>query len=205
MRVGVVADVHNNVEALTYELEALRGCDLVLNLGDLVSQYRVTPDVLRVSRHAGLLGILGNHEKSILAPASAGMRSRLAPEDLAFLEELPDQRSLIVDGRRLKVVHGSPWDDPTDIACNYIYERDSASLKRLSATDVDMLLLGHTHIAMATRLGDMLVLNPGSCGEARDQAHRLTFAELDFAAGVASVYEVRKGAPPKAFIGPLSF
>jgi putative phosphoesterase len=205
MRLGVVSDVHNNVEALTYALDALRGCEVLLNLGDLVSQYRVTPEILRVSREAGLLGILGNHEKCILSPASAGMRSRLAPEDLAFLEELPDQRSLSIDGRQVKVVHGSPWDDPADIACTYVFGQDARFLARLATTKADVLLLGHTHVAMATRLGDMLVLNPGSCGEARDRARRLSFAELDFAVGAATVYEVRPGASPEAFIGPLSF
>jgi len=200
VKVGVVSDVHNNVEALTYALEALRDCELLLNLGDLVSQYRVTPEVLRVSREAGMMGILGNHEKCILSLGSAAMRSRLAPADLAFLEGLPDQRSLSIDGRQVQVVHGAPWDDPSDISCSYVYEQDVRSLNRLSATDADVLLLGHTHIAMATRLGKMLVLNPGSCGEARDRARRLSFAELDFAAGTATVYEVRAGGPPEAFI-----
>lgn len=203
MRLGVVSDVHNNVEALTYALAALRGCELILNLGDLVSQYRVTPETLRLSREAGLVGILGNHEKAILSPASAGMRSRLAAEDLAFLEALPDQRELELDGRRVKVVHGAPWDDPDDIACCYVFERDTVLMGQLAAVDADVLLLGHTHVAMGARLGDLLVLNPGSCGEARDRERRLSFAELDFGAGAATVYEVRPGEAPRAFIGPL--
>lgn len=203
MKLGVVSDVHNNVDALTYALEALRTCDVIINLGDLVSQYRVTPDILRLSRDAGLLGILGNHEKSILSPASAEMRSRLAGDDLAFLESLPDQLSLDLDGRRVRIVHGAPWDDPGDIACCYVFEGDTPLMGRLAATDADVLLMGHTHIAMATRLGDLLVLNPGSCGEARDRARRLSFAELDFGAGAAVVYEIRPGALPEPFIGPL--
>ncbi|MFI5268150.1 MAG: metallophosphoesterase family protein, partial [Chloroflexota bacterium] len=105
----------------------------------------------------------------------------------------------------VKVVHGSPWDDPNDIGCTYVFEQDARSIARLATTDADLLLLGHTHVAMAARLGDMLVLNPGSCGEARDRARRLSFAELDFTAGAATVYELRPGAPPEAFIGPLPF
>ena len=196
MRVGVVSDVHNNVEALTYAFEALSGCDVLLDLGDLVSQYRVTPEILRLSRQAGALGILGNHEKSILAPCGSPMRSRLAPGDLAYLEGLPDQRDLTIDGRRLKVVHGSPWDDPLDINCTYVFERDWASMARLAETPADVLLMGHTHIAMTARLDGLLAVNPGSCGEARDRERRLSFAELDFTAGTATVYEVRKGSPP---------
>ncbi len=200
MKVGVVSDVHNNVEALSYALEVLRDCELLLNLGDLVSQYRVTPDILRLSREAGLLGILGNHEKAILAPCGFPMRNQLSADALAFLEELPDQRELCVDGRRLKVVHGAPWDDPADMGCCYVFESDSRSLARLAGTPADVLLMGHTHIAMGVRLDGPLALNPGSCGEARDRARRLSFAELDFGAGVATVYEVRHGSPPEVML-----
>ena len=168
-----------------------------------MSQYRVTPDILGLSREAGLLGILGNHEKAILSPASSGMRSRLAAEDLAFLKALPDQRELELDGRRVKVVHGAPWDDAHDIGCCYVFERDTALMGQLSSVEADVLLLGHTHVAMGARLGDLLVLNPGSCGEARDRERRLSFAELDFGAGAATVYAIRPGCPPEPFIGPL--
>jgi putative phosphoesterase len=200
MRVGVVSDVHNNVEALSYALDHLSACELILNLGDLVSQYRVTPEIIRLSRETGMLGILGNHEKCVLSPAASAMRSRLAQKDLNFLEALPAQRTLQIDGRRVLVVHGSPWDDPADISCTYVFEHDPRSIDRLGEAEADILLLGHTHVAMATRVGGMLALNPGSCGEARDRARRLSFAELDFDAGSAAVYEVRPGQPPEAFL-----
>jgi putative phosphoesterase len=200
MKAGIVSDVHNNVEALSYALEALRGCELLLNLGDLVSQYRVTPEILRLSREAGMLGILGNHEKAILAPCGFPMRNQLSPDALAFLQELPDQRELSLDGRRVRVVHGAPWDDSTDMGCTYVFEHDSRSMARLAETPADVLLLGHTHIAMARRLEGLLALNPGSCGEARDRARRLSFGELDFGAGVATVYEVRQGSAPEVML-----
>jgi putative phosphoesterase len=200
VKAGVVSDVHNNVEALSYALDALRGCDVILNLGDLVSQYRVTPEIIRLARERGLLGILGNHEKTILAPCGATIRNQLAPADLAFLQALPDQRELSIDGRMVKVVHGSPWDDPNDIGCTYIYEQDGQSLRGLQTTAADVLLLGHTHIAMGMRLNGLLALNPGSCGEARDRAGRLSFAELDFAAGSATVFQIRTGSLPEAML-----
>jgi predicted phosphodiesterase len=59
------------------------------------------------------------------------------------------------------------------------------------------VLLGHTHRAMAVRAQETLVVNPGSCGEARDAAQRLTFARLDGAAGTASVFIVRHGVEPE--------
>jgi putative phosphoesterase len=195
MKVGVVSDVHNNVEALQYALDALGQCQMVLNLGDLVSDYRVTPEIIELARAANLVGIRGNHEKSLLQHPGSQLRFRLAPSDLAYLEALPASRDLEIDGRRVKVAHGAPWDDPNDTHCTYVPPGDTAALARLSATNAVLILLGHTHLAMAIHVGDKLALNPGSCGEPRDAARRLTFAELDFSAGVASIYQIHHAAP----------
>jgi predicted phosphodiesterase len=50
---------------------------------------------------------------------------------------------------------------------------------------------------MAVRSGQTLAVNPGSCGEARDAARRLTFAELDCASGIATIFEIKHGLPPE--------
>ena len=43
------------------------------------------------------------------------------------------------------------------------------------------MLYGHTHMQVAERVGGVLVVNPGSAGDARDHANgrRLSFAVLD--------------------------
>jgi predicted phosphodiesterase len=165
----------------------------VLSLGDLISDYRVSPEIIGIARAANLVGILGNHEKTILLHSGSRMRAQLDPADLAYLADLPASRDLHIAGRRLKVAHGAPWDDPTDYHCTYIQAHDTQALARLAAVEAEVILLGHTHIAMALHVGDTLVLNPGSCGEPRDAARRLTFAELDFSAGVASIYQIHHG------------
>src|SRR3954447_26960953 len=109
MKIGLVSDVHNHVEALDYALQQLKGCDLLLSLGDLVSDYRVDPRVLTLARDAHLLGIAGNHEKGSLRVLCSKVRARLAPEELDFLQALPARRDLQIDGRQLTVAHGSPW------------------------------------------------------------------------------------------------
>jgi putative phosphoesterase len=201
MKVGIVSDVHNNVEALTYALDHLRDCDVVLSLGDLVSDYRVDPRILGLARERELLNIVGNHEKSILLHPGSQIRSTLDEDTLEFLRELPASRELVLDGRQVHVAHGSPWDDPTDYRCVYVIERDKHALTRVAdATSADVVLLGHTHRAMAVRVQSTLVVNPGTCGEARDAAQRLTFARLDGAVGVASVFVVQAGQAPEPLL-----
>ena len=200
MKVGIVSDVHNNAEALRYALEQLRDCEIVLSLGDLVSQYRATPEIIALAREAELLTIVGNHEKTILAPCGQPMRSKLAPDDLAFFAAQPAQRTLDVDGRRVLVTHGSPWDDPTSIGCIYIFEQDRESLRRMQELEADVILMGHTHVPMAVRQGDSALLNPGSCGEARDRQRRLSYGLLDFDAGVGAVYQIHPGLAPELIV-----
>jgi putative phosphoesterase len=200
VKIGVVSDAHNSVDGLAYALEQLHSCDAFLSLGDLVSDHRVTPGILRMAESTHIQGIAGNHEKTILLHSGSRLRFKLAPADLAYLQELPATRDFELDGRRVRMVHGAPWDDPTDYRCSYITEADTAALDALEATGADLVLLGHTHIAMAVRVGRTLALNPGSCGEGRDQARRLTYAELDFSASVATVFEIKHGEQPEAVL-----
>jgi putative phosphoesterase len=201
MRVGVVSDVHNNLEALTYALDHLRDCDVVLSLGDLISDYRVDPRILHLARERGLVNIAGNHEKSILLHPGSQIRSTLSEDTLAFLGGLPASREIELDGRHVHVAHGSPWDDPADYRCVYVIERDKRALTRVAeSTRAEVVLLGHTHRAMTVRVEHTLVVNPGTCGEARDVAQRLSFAKLDGAAGVASVFLVHPGQSPEPLL-----
>jgi putative phosphoesterase len=200
MKIGVVSDVHNNVAALQYALEQLAACELKLNLGDLVFEYKVDPEVIYLARSAGLISIVGNHEKTILKHPASSLRAKLPPDAIEFLESLPASRVVDVAGHTLHVAHGAPWDDPDDPRCAYVYERNRSTMARVADTEADVILLGHTHVPMLARVGEKLVVNPGSCGDARGAQDRLTFAELDFDRGVASVYGIRYGAGPELMI-----
>lgn len=200
MKIGVVSDVHNHAAALQYALEHLVDCELVLNLGDLVFEYRVEPEIVGIAQRAGLMGIVGNHEKAILHHPASSLRNRLAPDILTYLKSLPASREMQVSGFKLLVAHGSPWDDPNDHRCEYVHEGNLASMKRLGSVPADIILLGHTHVPMLARVADKLVINPGSCGDARGANDRLTFAKLDFSDGVATVYGICHGEQPERLL-----
>jgi predicted phosphodiesterase len=96
----------------------------------------------------------------------------------------------------LLVAHGAPWDDPDDFRCAYVYERNHAAMERMRTVEADIILLGHTHVPMLAPVGDKLVINPGTCGDARGANSRLTFGKIDFDARVATVFGVREGDAP---------
>jgi putative phosphoesterase len=200
MKVGIVSDVHNHATALEYALGHLADCELVLNLGDLVFEYRVDPAIIQIAEGAGLIGIVGNHEKTILKHPSVTLRTRLAPEILGYLESLPASRELQLSGLTILAAHGSPWDDPDDHRCQYVHESNLASLTRLESVAADIILLGHTHVPMLKRVGDKLVINPGTCGDARGPNSRQTFARIDFDERMATVQAICPGDQPERLL-----
>jgi protein phosphatase len=76
------------------------------------------------------------------------------------------------------LVHSTPWE-PRGA---YVHPQ-SALLARFGEADADIVLYGHTHQQLARRLGNVLVVNPGSAGEARDHRNgrQLSCAVLDVA------------------------
>ena len=104
--------------------------------------------------------------------------ANLRPAVMDWLAGQPHRRLLELAGSRVLMVHSTPWEPRG----TYVYPR-SAQLARFadSAAEADVVLYGHTHIQMAERIGDVLVVNPGSAGEGRDTGNdrRLSCAVLD--------------------------
>jgi putative phosphoesterase len=175
MKLGILADVHCNHQALRIALDRLGEVDELLCLGDAVYQFRFSDEVMDLLRERTARYILGNHEEVLLGPWGERARSYARRDNLAYMASQPYRLETRVDGKRLLAVHASPFAPENE----YIYP--NANLARFAALDVDYVLLGHTHYQMAQRAGRVLVVNPGSAGEARDHRNgfRLSVAVLD--------------------------
>lgn len=178
MRIGIVADVHCNHEALLIALERMGPVDELLCAGDAVYQFRFSNEVMGILRERQARYVLGNHEEVLLG--RWGERARSAPsvrrENLEYMRGQSFDLDTRLNGKRLFMVHGSPWEPHNE----YLYP-NSPGMARLAQIDADFVILGHTHYHMARRVGRGLVVNPGSCGEARDHRNnfRLSYAILD--------------------------
>ena len=74
------------------------------------------------------------------------------------------------------MVHSTPWEPRG----SYVLPT-SSELERFGEADADIVLYGHTHQQLVTRVGRVLVVNPGSTGEGRDprNGRQLSCAVLD--------------------------
>jgi putative phosphoesterase len=101
--------------------------------------------------HAGDVGgktIL--HELGLIAPVKAVFGNTDSPSDPNLAEAI----DLTIGGVNVHVSHGHELGSPTP-----------AKLAELYSADV--IVYGHTHQQLATRLGEKLIVNPGAAGPRR--------------------------------------
>jgi protein phosphatase len=79
--------------------------------------------------------------------------------------------------------HGAPWDNDDEPHAHYIYPQNRADLKRVAEVEADIIVLGHAHVPYAVRVGERLVVNPGTCGEPCPGSSLHSCAALDVATG----------------------
>ena len=178
MRLGIVADVHGNVEALDLAIERMGVIDELLCAGDACYQFRFSNEVAARLRETGARYVLGNHEEILLSPAGirAQESARVDTELLEWTRSQPSTIRVEVGGKRLLMFHATPWQPNRD----YLYP-SSPELRKLAQEEADYIIYGHTHYQLARRIGRALVINPGSTGEPRDPNNdfQVSYAVLD--------------------------
>jgi diadenosine tetraphosphatase ApaH/serine/threonine PP2A family protein phosphatase len=203
MRVAVLSDVHGNLHALEAVLQAVdaEGVDEIWCLGDIVGYAARPNECCELVRARTSLCLAGNHDLVIVgtlgleefshdaATAAGWAREHLTEENRAYLAGLPSQ----AERAGVLLAHASPRDPVWE----YVLSEDVAHAV-LDATDARLVLVGHSHIALALGLVDGRIggglapsgaeadlaaarwlLNPGSVGQPRDGDPRAAWLLLD--------------------------
>jgi putative phosphoesterase len=183
VKLGIVADAHGNVEAFARALDELTGeVDALLVAGDAFSDHRFSSDIVRMIRETEALYVLGNHELTFLGPGGARAREspRVSARELAFVQAAPTELRRTIGGVRLLMVHGSPFPP----YARYL-DPDSPEFERAGELDADLVVLGHTHLPVARRVGSTLIVNPGSVGMSDQPARgdQVGYAVVDTSSG----------------------
>jgi putative phosphoesterase len=178
VKIGIVSDLHCNQHGLLRALDIIGDVDELICLGDSVYEYRFSNEVIEILRDRAAHTILGNHEEGFLGPQ--GVRARAAdwidPALLGWLADRPPRLMVEIGGKKLLLVHSTPWEPRG----TYVYPHSSL-IERFAEANADFVLYGHTHHQLVRRVGRVLVINPGSAGEARDSGNgrQLSCAVLD--------------------------
>jgi len=147
--VGVVADTHcpEFMDRLPDGIfKVMRGVQLIVHAGDVNGASTLD----ELARIAPVEAVRGDHDRT--------------------LTTLPATREIMVEGRRIVIVHGnrSRWiEEPHTLlwTLSLGYFRPHAGLPRSLRRrfpNADMIIFGHTHRAYMRRLDGVLLFNPGA-------------------------------------------
>ena len=203
MRVAVLSDIHGNLhalEAVLAEADA-EGVDAIWCLGDVVGYGPRPNEVTAIVAERADLCLAGNHDLGVLGTIDlaffAGDAGRAARWTREVLDD--DARALLgalVPSARApgtELHHASPRDPIWE----YVLGPEVA-LASIEAADEPLVLVGHSHVALAIALrdgkltggvaegsaehdlaGGSHLLNPGSVGQPRDGDARAAWLLID--------------------------
>jgi putative phosphoesterase len=148
IRVGVVADTHcpEFLDRLPPRLlEALFGVQLILHAGDINTEETLA----ELGRLAPVEAVRGDHDRALF--------------------ELPTSREVLVEGKRIVIVHGnrSRWlEEPNTLLWTlslgyFTPHRGLPRALRRRFPRADVIVFGHTHRPYAETIDGVLLFNPG--------------------------------------------
>jgi predicted phosphodiesterase len=213
MRVAVISDVHANYHALEAVLRDVdaNDVDAVWCLGDTVGYGPRPNDCCDTVRDRSDYSLVGNHDLVVLgeldladfndeaAAAARWTTGTLTDESRHFLERLGPLGRL--DG--VELFHASARDPVWE----YVLTEEAARAT-LELTSSPLVLVGHSHVALAiaqdgadvvgglapggteVELGERWLLNPGSVGQPRDGDPRAAWLLLDLTRGFGAFRRV---------------
>ena len=202
MRVGLISDVHANLQALTVVLAALDELriEALWVTGDTVGYGADPSDVVALLRERGALLVQGNHDRAVAtgegldffndraATAAEMHREWLSAEERDGLAALPPVTAV----ERFTLCHGSLRDPMWEYVTGV-----SAATASLARAQTPFACHGHTHIpalfqdepgslrlvrpkaGTTYELGTKSLVNPGSVGQPRDGNPAAAFAVVD--------------------------
>lgn len=195
----MISDIHANVYGLRAVLHKLKNADIILCAGDVTGYYTFVNETFDLLAKYKVQFIRGNHDdflfqkefpdNPIYQQSINFTRANILPENLQRLKKIPDTKNLALGGMRLKMYHGSPW------GMKYIYP-DFADFDHFKSISADVIILGHTHFPMIKKVGKKIIVNPGSCGQPRDNNPRASFALLDTETGKIVIKRVAYNLSP---------
>jgi putative phosphoesterase len=177
MKALVLADIHGNLPALEAVLKVAMKYDVCLFLGDAVDYGPFPNECISFLMKEMDFGVTGNHDRALAYDVDCGCRgdfkkfseetrawhkTLVGDEERRFLRSLQPLNYTALDGQSILLAHATPQGD----LFHYLQEGEVEQAVGRITTQV--VLLGHTHIQFKKRIGDTIVVNPGSVGLARD-------------------------------------
>jgi len=147
MRLGILADIHEQVEELRNAITILRSerTDRFVVLGDVFETGKRIEETVSLLRDVDAEGVWGNHDFGLCVKPSEQICQRFSRGVLDFMGRLKPR--LEVDG--CLFTHVEPWLDPHKVEDLWYFDGPPDSPEKLarsfSAVPNRILFMGHMH------------------------------------------------------------
>jgi putative phosphoesterase len=170
MVVGIYSDLHCNLAAFDALLRLRKDADMWICAGDTVGLFPFVNEVVDRQRELASVAVKGDHELALVDGSEisdsfsgnqsiALQRAAISSVNLDYLSGLPLEADFEADGVEVRVRHA--LHGLTDRTLKFNLEH--SGWDRADA-DIDVLVVGHTHLPAAITGKHVTLLNPGSLG-----------------------------------------
>jgi len=214
MKLGILADIHSNLEALRCALDALKDVSGFICPGDIVGYGPNPNECVEIIRDLDCRTITGNHDFASIGKTDPSYFTGdareaiewtskvLTQENRKFLEGLPEY----IENDGFEMVHGSLRNPLEEYIMNV--QVGAATIELMKKK---ICFVGHLHIPLVVvkkkqgkydgwqlndgdtidiRKFDKVVINVGGVGQPRDMDPRASFGIFDTEAGTVEIRKV---------------
>jgi len=196
----IISDVHGNYHALESVIKKVEH-DILLCCGDIVVDYPFPEQCIKALRDTCAHICIGNNDYNVAHNRKAsdclGNRYAHLAKDLdratdltielisddarQYLLELPRECRFVREGISFYMNHTGPY---LSLRHYLDFNTPEPELdKCYRDIQAEVVITGHTHIPYVKKLGDKILVNPGSVGGPRDGDSRASFATFDSTTG----------------------
>lgn len=193
IKVGVLSDIHGNMEALTAVLEDIDFLEIkrLLILGDLAlmgAEPNETVDFVRkLASEYDTDIIQGNTDLFIVNDELPNVpdfaknsiiyaKKVLSEENKSYLKLLPQTKSIKIGNTSILMVHGSPRKNDENIFPAKNIEEINPMI---AGTTESLILCGHTHLPAGYQIENQTVVNVGSVGRPFTENQKACYVVLE--------------------------
>lgn len=185
MKIGIITDIHSNIQALNAVLNVFERLkvDKIICCGDIIG-IGINPEETvqaLIKKKDMLIAVRGNHEQYLLNGLPTNIhddKRKLSEEEIEnhkwnhiklseksriFLNELEISKNIEIEGKRFYIVHYPIKADGT--YKKHIKNPSIIENKEMfKEVDADIFLYGHTHTSSVNNENDKWYINVGSLG-----------------------------------------
>ncbi len=196
MKILIISDIHGNYYALDAVLKQVSH-DVLVCCGDIVVDFPYPEECITALRNMNAHCCIGNNDCFVADDLTPSHHVRepylhyaealdrgvelthglMSAESKSFLQGLSREHRFSINGLNFYLNHTGP-DLPI---YQYIHMDTSLSelLRVFQGIQTDVIITGHTHIPYVKKIGDRVLINPGSIGESRDGDTRASYATFE--------------------------